>query len=67
MRGLIELCKALARFLVVALVAVVVLRKQFHSFSGLGAEPAAAAIGARAVAGRHGADRAGRRAGGDRR
>ena len=45
MRGLIELGKALARFVVVALVATVLLWKQFHSFSGLGAEPTRAAIG----------------------
>jgi flagellar biosynthetic protein FlhB len=44
-RGLIELLKSLARFLVVALVAVVLLWKQFHSFSGLGTEPTRAAIG----------------------
>jgi len=39
LRGLIELGKALARFLVVALVTVVVFSKQFRSFAGLGAEP----------------------------
>ena len=44
-RGVIELCKSLARFAVVALVATVLLWKQFHSFSGLGAEPTRAAIG----------------------
>jgi flagellar biosynthesis protein FlhB len=44
-RGLIELCKALARVFLVATVAVLVLRKQFHQYSGLSAEPAAAAIG----------------------
>ena len=38
-RGLIELGKALARFLVVALVTVAVFSKQFRSFAGLGAEP----------------------------
>jgi len=38
-RGLIELGKALARFLVVALVTVAVLSKQFRSFAGLGTEP----------------------------
>jgi flagellar biosynthetic protein FlhB len=43
--GWIELCKSLARFVVVALVAVMVLKKQFHSFSGLGAEAPRAAIG----------------------
>jgi flagellar biosynthesis protein FlhB len=44
-RGLIELLKSLARFVVVALVATVLLWKQFHSFSGLGTEPTRAAIG----------------------
>jgi flagellar biosynthesis protein FlhB len=44
-RGVIELFKSLARFAVVALVATVLLWKQFHSFSGLGAEPTRAAIG----------------------
>jgi len=44
-RGWIELGKSLARFIVVALVATVLLWKQFHSFSGLGAEPTRAAIG----------------------
>jgi len=44
-RGVIELCKSLARFLVVALVGVLVLRKEFHSFAGLSTEPAQAAIG----------------------
>jgi flagellar biosynthetic protein FlhB len=44
-RGLIELLKSLARFMVVALVATVLLWKQFHSFSGLGTEPPRAAIG----------------------
>jgi flagellar biosynthetic protein FlhB len=39
LRGLIELLKALARFIVVGLVAVLVLRKQFHSFTALGIEP----------------------------
>ncbi|HEY6450967.1 MAG TPA: flagellar biosynthesis protein FlhB [Steroidobacteraceae bacterium] len=43
-RGLIELGKALARVLLVALVAVVVLRKQFHSFSMLDIEPAPVAV-----------------------
>ena len=38
-RGLIELAKALARFVVVAAVTVVVLMKQFHSIAGLGIEP----------------------------
>jgi flagellar biosynthetic protein FlhB len=44
-RGLIELGKALARFVVVAVVAVTVLWKQFHSFTHLGTEPTGAAIG----------------------
>jgi len=44
-RGLIELLKSLARFSVVALVAVLVLRHQFRAFASLGAEPAEAAIG----------------------
>lgn len=44
-RGWIELGKSLARFIVVALVAVALLSKQFHSFSGLGTEPTQAAIG----------------------
>jgi flagellar biosynthetic protein FlhB len=44
-RGLIELGKALARVLVVALVAVIVLRQQFRSYSSLGAESVQAAIG----------------------
>jgi flagellar biosynthetic protein FlhB len=44
-RGLIELSKALVRFVVVALVAVGVMWKQFHSFTHLGAEPTSAAIG----------------------
>lgn len=39
MRGVIELLKALARFCVVGVVAVVVLRAQFHAFNGLGIEP----------------------------
>jgi flagellar biosynthetic protein FlhB len=38
-RGFIELSKALARFIVVALVAIIVLSHQFHSFAGLGTEP----------------------------
>jgi len=45
MRGIIELGKALARFLVVAAVAVGVMWKQFHSFSHLAVEPTSAAIG----------------------
>jgi flagellar biosynthetic protein FlhB len=43
-RGLIELSKALARFLVVAIVAVAVLWKQFHSFNQLVTEPMGAAV-----------------------
>ena len=43
-RGLIELSKALARFLVVAIVAVLVLGHQFRSFSGLGTEPVGTGI-----------------------
>jgi len=42
-RGLIELCKALARVLLVAVVAVLVLRKQFHQYAALSVEPAAVA------------------------
>ena len=44
MRGLIELGKALARVLVVALVAAIVLRQQFHSYSNLGSESVRTAI-----------------------
>jgi flagellar biosynthetic protein FlhB len=44
-RGLIELLKSLARFSVVALIAVLVLRHQFRAFASLGAEPTEAAIG----------------------
>jgi flagellar biosynthetic protein FlhB len=44
-RGLIELGKALARFMVVALVAVGILWHQFDSFSYLGNEPTGAAVG----------------------
>ncbi len=44
MRGVIELAKALARVVLVALVAVLILRRQFHSYSGLSVEPAGAAI-----------------------
>jgi flagellar biosynthesis protein FlhB len=44
-RGLIELSKALARVFLVATVAVLVLRKQFHAYSALSVEPAAVAIG----------------------
>jgi flagellar biosynthetic protein FlhB len=43
-RGLIELCKALARVLLVAAVAVLVLRKQFHQYAALSVEPAAVAV-----------------------
>jgi len=43
-RALVELGKSIARFLVVAIVAVVVLWKQFHSFSHLGVEPTTGAI-----------------------
>lgn len=45
LNGLIEVAKSFARFTVVALVAVVLLRHQFHSFSGLAAETTQAAIG----------------------
>ena len=45
LRGLIELLKSLARFGVVALVAVLVLRHQFRLFAGLSMEPTQAAIG----------------------
>ncbi len=44
LRGFIELGKALARFVVVATVAVLVLKVEFHSFAGLGTEPAASGI-----------------------
>jgi flagellar biosynthetic protein FlhB len=44
MRGVVELCKALARVLLVALVAIVVLRKQFHSYSALDVEATPVAI-----------------------
>jgi flagellar biosynthetic protein FlhB len=43
-RGLIELGKALARFFVVALVAVMLLWKQFHSFNQLEVEPVGTAV-----------------------
>jgi flagellar biosynthesis protein FlhB len=43
-RGLIELSKALARFLVVATVAVAVLWRQFHSFNQLVTEPTGTAV-----------------------
>jgi flagellar biosynthesis protein FlhB len=45
LRGLIELAKALARVLLVALVAVIVMRRQFHSYSSLSLEPTPVAIG----------------------
>jgi len=45
LRGLLELLKSLARFGVVALVAVLVLRHQFRVFSSLGMESTQAAIG----------------------
>jgi len=44
LRGLIELGKALARVLLVTLIAVVVMRVQFRSYSALGAESIRAAI-----------------------
>jgi flagellar biosynthetic protein FlhB len=44
LRGLLELLKSLARFLVVALVAVLVLRHQFPQFTGLSAEPVRAGV-----------------------
>src|SRR6185437_8490172 len=44
LRGFIELSKALVRFVVVALVAVIVLKHQFHSFAGLGTEPVGSGI-----------------------
>jgi flagellar biosynthetic protein FlhB len=43
-RGLIELAKALARVILVALVAVIVLRRQFHSYAQLDTESAPVAI-----------------------
>jgi flagellar biosynthesis protein FlhB len=43
-RGLIELGKALARVILVALVAVIVLRQQFHSYSQLDTESTPVAI-----------------------
>jgi flagellar biosynthetic protein FlhB len=43
-RGLIELGKALARFIVVAIVAVVLVRKQLHGFNQLELEPTGAAV-----------------------
>jgi flagellar biosynthesis protein FlhB len=44
LRGAIELGKALARFLLVTLVTIALLSKQFRSFAGLGAEAAPAGI-----------------------
>jgi flagellar biosynthetic protein FlhB len=44
-RGVIELSKSLARFLVVGVVAFAVLRHEFHSFTGLGSQSTAVAIG----------------------
>ena len=44
LQGLLELLKSLARFLVVALVAVLVLRHQFRAFTSLSAEPVRAGI-----------------------
>jgi flagellar biosynthetic protein FlhB len=44
LQGLFELLKSLARFMVVALVAVLVLRHQFRQFSGLSTEPLHAGI-----------------------
>ncbi|HEY7929459.1 MAG TPA: flagellar biosynthesis protein FlhB [Steroidobacteraceae bacterium] len=44
LRGFIELSKALARFVVIALVAVIVLKHQFRSFAGLGTEPMGSGI-----------------------
>jgi flagellar biosynthetic protein FlhB len=43
-RGLIELGKALARFLVVVIVAIMLLWKQLHSFNQLELEPVGAAV-----------------------
>lgn len=45
LRGAIDLGKSLARFLVVAVVAVTLLWKQFHTFVGLAAEPVQVGIG----------------------
>ncbi len=45
LQGVIELLKSLARFMVVALVAVVVLRHQFREFNALSTEPARVAVG----------------------
>jgi flagellar biosynthesis protein FlhB len=43
-RGLIELAKALARVILIAAVAVVVLRRQFHSYAMLNIEPTPVAV-----------------------
>ena len=43
-KGLIELVKSLARFFVVALIAVALLRHQFHEFSQLSGQPIAIGI-----------------------
>jgi flagellar biosynthetic protein FlhB len=45
LRGVIELSKALARFVVVALVAGTVLWHQFHAFTALASEPGRVAVG----------------------
>ena len=45
LQGVLELLKSLARFLIVALVAVLVLRHQFRVFAALSMEPTHAAIG----------------------
>jgi len=44
LQGLLELMKSLARFLLVALVAVMVLRHQFRAFTSLSAEPVRTAV-----------------------
>ena len=45
LQGVFELLKALARFLVVALVAVLVLHHQFRAFTALSAEPVRVGVG----------------------
>ena len=65
LRGWIELGKAIARFVLVAAVAVAVMWKQFHSFTHLGTEPTGAAIGHAMSPGRQRDDRVGVRPGGD--
>jgi flagellar biosynthetic protein FlhB len=45
LRGFIELSKALARFVVVAVVAAAVLARQFHAFAMLATEPLQVAVG----------------------